>query len=106
MKKPPRKSDDVLINAWVFFRYMVLFSTFWEVGMPPSIWECADKISFFWDLVTLGLHPVQFAVFIHRTAFAQVRFACALPVAKQLHLTFIYFLSIYLSISCSFWYQF
>jgi Ca2+-transporting ATPase len=28
MKKPPRKSDDVLINAWVFFRYMVLFSTF------------------------------------------------------------------------------
>ncbi len=23
MKKPPRKSDDVLITAWVFFRYMV-----------------------------------------------------------------------------------
>ena len=24
MQKPPRKNDDVLINAWVFFRYMVL----------------------------------------------------------------------------------
>ncbi|KAG0559244.1 hypothetical protein M758_10G088300 [Ceratodon purpureus] len=24
MQKPPRKSDDVLINAWVFFRYMVI----------------------------------------------------------------------------------
>jgi len=24
MQKPPRKSDDVLINSWVFFRYMVL----------------------------------------------------------------------------------
>ena len=23
MQKPPRKSDDVLINTWVFFRYMV-----------------------------------------------------------------------------------
>jgi Ca2+-transporting ATPase len=26
MKKPPRKSDDVLITAWVFFRYMVIGS--------------------------------------------------------------------------------
>lgn len=26
MQKPPRKSDDALINAWVFFRYMVLTS--------------------------------------------------------------------------------
>ncbi|KAJ0396361.1 hypothetical protein ATCC90586_002260 [Pythium insidiosum] len=24
MKKPPRRSDDVLINRWVFFRYMVV----------------------------------------------------------------------------------
>jgi Ca2+-transporting ATPase len=24
MKKRPRKSDDVLINTWVLFRYMVL----------------------------------------------------------------------------------
>ncbi|KAH9316986.1 hypothetical protein KI387_018755 [Taxus chinensis] len=24
MRKPPRKSDDALINAWVFFRYMVI----------------------------------------------------------------------------------
>lgn len=24
MKKPPRRSDDVLINGWVFFRYMVV----------------------------------------------------------------------------------
>jgi len=24
MQKPPRKSDDVLINTWVFFRYMVI----------------------------------------------------------------------------------
>lgn len=24
MQKPPRKSNDVLINGWVFFRYLVL----------------------------------------------------------------------------------
>ena len=24
MRKPPRKHDDVLINGWVFFRYMVV----------------------------------------------------------------------------------
>lgn len=24
MRKPPRRSDDALINAWVFFRYMVI----------------------------------------------------------------------------------
>lgn len=31
MKKPPRRSDDVLINTWVFFRYMVC-----RVG-PPRV---------------------------------------------------------------------
>ena len=25
MKKPPRRSDDSLINAWILFRYLVFF---------------------------------------------------------------------------------
>lgn len=28
MQKPPRKSNEALINSWVFFRYMVCFSLF------------------------------------------------------------------------------
>jgi Ca2+-transporting ATPase len=32
MKNPPRKSNDVLINTWVFFRYMVNLSTLSKAG--------------------------------------------------------------------------
>lgn len=28
MKKPPRRSDDSLINAWILFRYLVIFDFF------------------------------------------------------------------------------
>lgn len=28
MKKPPRRSDDSLINAWILFRYLVFSCTF------------------------------------------------------------------------------
>lgn len=27
MKKPPRRSDDSLINAWILFRYLVIYSS-------------------------------------------------------------------------------
>jgi Ca2+-transporting ATPase len=49
MKKPPRKSDDVLITAWVFFRYMVQFPTFENLYftrkqlLSENPWLCASQ---------------------------------------------------------------
>jgi Ca2+-transporting ATPase len=47
MKNPPRKSNDVLINTWVFFRYMVNLSTLSKAGngsmydnMPVRLFVC------------------------------------------------------------------
>jgi Ca2+-transporting ATPase len=76
MDKPPRKSDDVLINGWVFFRYMVVglyvgFATvgvfvYWYLYYTASgdghtllTW---DQITHFKSCSTwTDFHPVDFA---------------------------------------------
>jgi Ca2+-transporting ATPase len=57
MQKPPRRSDDTLINAWVFFRYMVigLYVGVATVGIF-TLWYTHDSvlgIDFFADGHTL-----------------------------------------------------
>lgn len=39
MRKPPRKSNDALINSWVFFRYMVRIQLYYHEN-------CFDHVLF------------------------------------------------------------
>ncbi|KAJ1416905.1 P-type ATPase [Sesbania bispinosa] len=46
MKKPPRRSDDSLINLWILFRYLVICPVFSFLALAPVpvIWVFVGKI--------------------------------------------------------------
>ena len=52
MKKPPRRSDDSLISAWILFRYLVcdpLLTMFWIAlfKLCSKFWSSEPKLTFF-----------------------------------------------------------
>mmetsp|Transcript_25245 Transcript_25245/g.68622 ORF Transcript_25245/g.68622 Transcript_25245/m.68622 type:complete len:1048 (+) Transcript_25245:127-3270(+) len=65
MNKPPRKSDEMLISTWVFFRYMVvgMYVGFATVGVFCS-WFMYDKFMGI-DLSKDGHTPVTFNQLTH-----------------------------------------
>jgi len=42
MKKPPRRSDDSLITAWILFRYMVCKNRFVSLSLLFIVWGISD----------------------------------------------------------------
>ena len=58
MKKPPRRSDDSLINMWILFRYLVISLFFLLIGHYVSNF---DEIS--------GLLMLIFSLLLHFTGY-------------------------------------
>ena len=39
MRKPPRRSDDALINSWILLRYLVSIGLHSSSSLPASVWQ-------------------------------------------------------------------
>lgn len=39
MRKPPRRSDDALINSWILLRYLVSIGLHSSSSLPASVWK-------------------------------------------------------------------
>lgn len=39
MRKPPRRSDDALINSWILLRYLVSIGLHYSSSLPASVWQ-------------------------------------------------------------------
>jgi Ca2+ transporting ATPase len=68
MRRPPRKRDEPLISAWLFFRYMVVGTYVGVATVGGYAWwfmfyEGGPKISFY-QLVSHYLH-LQFPILLH-----------------------------------------